>query len=274
MSLAREILEKINAGQVVKVTEGYTLPEGLEEVRFEVVAEGFANAIEEMANPAMVSDKDIIRLDKDIFTKRKEKEKLIEDLLAIYQRYEKPLSTVRSKFETIVKKSISKFKGVKFLADTKTPKSIINKAIERNKGLMNINDLVRGAVLFETKADADKFVKDLIRKFKTLIAGYEEKQRGKDATYGYYGSHHLDLNIDGIIVELQIMTKKLWQYKHAAHDIYDRTRSKPNGPDGFDRHMSKKIFTLGNRKSESLTFNVAELESLTDAVWEEVDLES
>lgn len=108
---------------------------------------------------------------------------------------------------------------------------------------------MRGAVLFDTKEQADEFVKKFIRQNKDKVIGYEEKLKGQDTIYGYYGSHHIDLNIDGLVVELQIMTRKLWNYKKEAHLIYTKTRS-GDGPTEKDKKESKKIFALANESLE------------------------
>lgn len=207
------------------------------------------NALQEMANPLMVPDKELAKLDNMLKTSKKDKQELVADLLQIYGKYKPKLEQVLSKFKGAINSAgIRKYNNVKFLAGLKPEDSIIDKAIDRKKGLTNLNDLVRGAVLFDTKADADDFVKRFMRNHKSIVSGYEEKAKGLDKTYGYFGSHHIDLNIDGIIVELQIMTKKMWNYKSAAHDIYTKNRSSGNAPSAFDQHNSKSIFALANRE--------------------------
>lgn len=236
----------------------------------------------EMANPLMVHDDEIKKFEKTLKTGDQKKSKLVDMLSNIYSKYEPTLSSVKNEFESKVKKEIRKFRDIKFLTDIKSIKSIIDKAILRKKGLLSINDLVRGALLMQTKSDADEFVKNFIRKNKNVVVGYEEKKRGQDNTYGYYGSHHLDLNLNGIIVELQVMTKKLWAYKEEAHKIYTANRSKiAQSVDKFDMFTSKKIFSLANIKEETLdeeflnvleVFSLQELEDMTYESWVEVDL--
>lgn len=238
--------------------------------------------INEMANPIMVHDDDIKKFEKTLKSGDYEKSKLVDLLSNIYTKYEPTLSKVKSEFEGKVKREIRKYSGIKFLTDVKTIKSIIDKAILRKKGIMTINDLVRGALLMQTKKEADDFVKNFIRKNKNVVVGYEEKKRGQDNTYGYYGSHHLDLNLNGIIVELQVMTKKLWAYKEEAHKIYTKNRSKiSQAVDKFDMFTSKKIFSLANIKEEALDedflkvieiFSLQELEDMSFDSWVDVDL--
>lgn len=187
------------------------------------------------------------------------------------EKHEKNIQKVKRKFERVVSKEIRKFTKnakVQFKVDEKDLKPIIDKVYNRGRSIASLGDIVRGAILFETKKEADDFVAGLIRKNKQMVVDYEEKKRGEDRTYGYYGSHHLDLNIDGLYVELQVMTRKLWSYKEAAHDIYKANRSSGSDPDNFDTHMSKKIFDLGNRANESILEGMESLSFTEEELWE------
>lgn len=202
---------------------------------------------EGLQNPAMISDKEVRKFEALMKSPRVPDDQKLDMLVSIYDKYQPVLDKVMSKFQNAVKKEIRGMPKVKFMANTKPFESIKDKALTRGKGFMGLNDLVRGAVLFDTKEQADEFVSKFSRRNANSIVEYEEKERGGDTDYGYYGSHHLGMNIDGIIVEIQVMTRKLWNYKKAAHKIYTATRSKKGGPDRFDTSQSKKIFSLGNR---------------------------
>lgn len=246
-------------------------------IKFEAYAK--SQLSEGIPNPAFVGDAEIDKLDSWILNPskfKKDKSDVTELLATIFAKYESLLGKTKSKFERLIKKEARKFKDMKILSDSKTFSSIVNKAIDRKRGIRELNDLVRGAILFKTKSDADEFVKKFIRRNRSIIAGVEEKTSGQDNTYGYYGSHHLDLNIDGIIVELQVMTKKLWSYKAAAHEIYNANRTKEDGPDAFDRHNSKKIFSMGNNESEGsgVEFTYEELYEMQFDEWVEVEFDS
>jgi ppGpp synthetase/RelA/SpoT-type nucleotidyltranferase len=163
------------------------------------------------------------------------------------------LQEIEKKFFKLLNK-LAKGKGMsgrnRVLAGVKPLKSVKSKVIVRGKPITELGDLVRGALLFEYPEDVEDFVKNFRRKYSSMITDYEVKEKGKDSTFGYFGSHHFDLNIDGLVVELQVMTKKLWSYKDVAHDIYDKYRdviNKGGGPDSFDQSLSKKIFSLGNK---------------------------
>lgn len=207
---------------------------------------------ESMINPIFSGDKELRKLEFKLqqgFKSAEEKGSMQDELFKAYKKYEPAFKKAQSKFESIINGALPKGdkQTTTFLRGLKPFKSIVDKAIERKKGFMGLNDLVRGAVLLADRKQAEDFVANIMRKYKSMVVGYEDKARGKDKTYGYFGSHHIDMNIDGIIVELQIMTKKLWTYKHAAHEIYTANRSKAGGPNKQDQYDSKRFFSMGNR---------------------------
>ena len=87
----------------------------------------------------------------------------------------------------------------------------------------------------------------------------EDKERGSDPEWGYYGSHHYDIDFNGVICEVQIMTKRLWTYKEVGHTYYDKWRnyqksnpSVKNTPDyKKDSRISKMVFDQGNGRRRS-----------------------
>lgn len=172
-----------------------------------------------------------------------EQETMVKNIL---EKYKDAIDEAAKKFQTLVKSETKKFRNVKFLFGTKPLKSIISKVVNRGRDFTKLGDMIRGAVLFETNDDVVKFVKDFRRKSGVHIVDYEMKEKGKDATYGYFGSHHFDLDIDGFIIELQVMTNKLWSYKTAAHDVYNNVRDS-GVITKADIALSKKLFSMGNQ---------------------------
>lgn len=217
----------------------------------------YLEILEALSNEVFLKDKDIEDLDTKIGrNKNKIRIDLVDMVSKIHDNYMDFYLDVEKKLVKLIKPLIYKDKKAKLFTGLKPFESVIDKSIKRKKGYGELNDLVRGAVLFDTKELADEFVKKLMRKYSDIVVGYEEKTKGKDTEYGYYGSHHLDLNLDGLIVELQVMTRKLWNYKVEGHKIYAKTRSKEGGATEQDKKESKKIFRLANENIE----------------WKEIDL--
>ena len=178
-------------------------------------------------------------------------EKMLE---GVYYEVIVPIATERlDKFRKTVRRFLSSSKYRKlsekpeFLSQIKKLDGLESKTIKRGKSLLKIGDLVRGAILFKNQEEVDMFVSDFRRKNRSMIVDYEYKQRGKDPRFGYFGSHHLDIMIDGLVVEVQVMTKRLWSYKDAAHDIYKNLRDADRAADSFEINLSKMLFDLGNR---------------------------
>lgn len=181
-------------------------------------------------------------------------EKGADAIAELYHALMPTFIRVKAKFEKLVSASIPK-KGidhndVKFVAQIKTLESLTDKILNRHKKLEEIGDIVRGALLFKDREAVDEFVKDFRRKNASMVVKYEEKDRGSDTALGYYGSHHLDLLVDDLVVELQVTTKKLWNFKKQAHKLYlanrvDIANHKPIP--ARDSYASKKIYALANK---------------------------
>lgn len=176
-----------------------------------------------------------------------------EQLEALYKRLLPRFTATQAKFKSIITKELDKQQRgkVRILSAVKPFESLYNKVIERGKKLGNIGDIVRGAMLFDTDADVSDFMKRFTRKNAHLIVKHEKKEKGTDHVFGYFGAHHLDLVIDGLITELQVTTKKLWNYKAAAHVFYHEFRTQIASGGSIPHsvsHASKKIFSLGNKQ--------------------------
>ena len=138
--------------------------------------------------------------------------------------------------------------GAKVLTDKKTEKSFIDKAYTRKKGV-NIDDVVRGAILCKTEEDLKATIKNL---YKNAQIFEHEVKDDKQNEYGYFGSHHLEVRLKstGVVAEVQVMTKKLWTVKHEAHKVYTKLRSGSDISDDARKtelQHSKELFNHGNR---------------------------
>lgn len=106
-------------------------------------------------------------------------------------------------------------------------------------------DMLRGAILV---ADGSE-IQDVIHRLSRgpVVAKFEHKAEPKDAL-GYYGSYHIDLYLTEfkVVAEVQVMTKKLWAYKKAAHAIYKQQRSQAT-IDPAAAAKSRELYRAGNR---------------------------
>lgn len=212
------------------------------------------NQIDEgIPNPIFRDDKDLKRVEflKNNITPKTtdytmSKGDLIDYIESIHTRYLPTFGKIEKKLQNMIKKEIGGFKNTKLMTNLKNMEGIKSKVIDRGKSIIDINDFVRGAVLFDDNIQASQFVEEFVRKNKSAVVEFEEKEKGADKMYGYFGSFHLGVMIDGLVCELQVMSKKLWDYKNAAHKIYAAARDRPEGASKFDTSLSKKLFSLGN----------------------------
>lgn len=182
----------------------------------------------------------------------KDKEKLDNLLDKLLDKYIIPL---KSKFESSLKRAATK--DAKIITGSKSISSIKSK-MQRGRKISNMGDLLRAAILVKTEEDAKTVLENMRKIFN--IFQVEEKEKGSDTNFGYYGSYHCDVDFHNVICEVQIMTKRLWNYKDAGHSFYDKWREKiKENPEVMntqeyknDAKMSKMVFDYGNGRSRSI----------------------
>lgn len=193
---------------------------------------------------------------------------LIKKLKGIYGKIQPKLLQTARQYRKILEKYIES-KGVDpssmslNFGGVKSFRSVASKIMTRKRvSLEKINDLVRATIYFNKQDQVENFVKDIKRKVPTF--DHEVKRKGSDETFGYFGSHHLILVVNGIQCELQVMTRRLEAHKSEAHKIYGAvrdtiaTKGKEAVPKGtFQR--SKALFSRGNMPQKVYTPTRAEL---------------
>lgn len=180
---------------------------------------------------------------------------LFKKLKNIYRNIHPKLLQTARQYRKILEKYIES-KGVDKssmslnFGGVKSLRSVTSKIMTRKRiSLENINDLVRATIYFNTQDQVEEFVKDIKRKVPTF--NHEVKSKGSDKDFGYFGSHHLILVVNGIQCELQVMTRRLQTHKDEAHKIYGAvrdtlaTKGKEAVPAETFRR-SKQLFSRGN----------------------------
>lgn len=156
-------------------------------------------------------------------------------------------------FERILKR-FSGLRGSYKLPPLKPRKSFVSKVDIRGKSPCGIHDMIRGAILLPDDI-IDKVIKEMRKKLK--IFEFEEKAKGDDKEFGYYGTYHFKIELsNGELAEIQVMPRRMWDYKKQGHKVYSRNREdvgKELSPEREaeykkDQALSKKLFDLGNKK--------------------------
>lgn len=178
---------------------------------------------------------------------RTQAEKILSD---IYAKILPKIEYTKKEFEQYLKKLAKKEKlqEPKIVLRIKSVDSIVNKVIGRGKDFSTMGDLVAASIITREDDEPEKIYKNILRKYSSNVVDAEAKRRGGDPKYGNYGTYHVDMLINGMVTELQIMTRKMWSYKKAAHNIYSATRAKQE-LSRFDQALSKKLFSMGNMPS-------------------------
>ena len=183
-----------------------------------------------------ISEKDAAKYaegDKEI------KDKLDAELNASKAQH---VEKIKGRFTQLLKKSANVVPSAKVLVDVKSNKSIISKII-RKTPYGKMKDILRSAIIVQKQ----------VYQLKT-------KEKKKDPL-GYYGSYHYIVEFGGALIEIQLMTKRLWTYKELGHEVYNKWREEiAKNPDLLndpfymknndelrkDVALSKRIFSRGN----------------------------
>jgi hypothetical protein len=204
-----------------------------------------------MSLNGLLCSKEVYAFDKLCTKKSNIDNSILEKKLTdIYTLLEPKLLNIKNKYSSFLKRCIKKKdkKRVKIILSVKSLDSLKSKVIEREKSLSDVKDLVRATILLNNSEDVKKLYKDIVRK-KSEVIRCSEKKRGGDSLFGYYGSFHIVFCFQGLNVELQIMTRKLWSYKENLHELYDKYRDEQSPTlDKSDLHISKLLFSKGNQK--------------------------
>ena len=164
----------------------------------------------------------------------------IED---IYNVAIKHAEQVKPRLESVLKRASNG--QFKILVGIKQFSSFADKVLNRGADVSKVYDVLRSAVLTNTQDEAKDVVANL-KRTQTFL-DLEFKDKGQDTTFGYYGSFHIRIVIDGLICEIQVMTKRLWSYKNWGHEFYTQFRSSDAPNLGIQR-LSKQVFQLGNMR--------------------------
>ena len=180
------------------------------------------------------------------FTGKNDKEKVV----ALYKKYEPIIEDRLKKYESGLKTALKGVQNAKIMVDIKKLRAFVNKTVDRGKDPSKMNDWLRGSILVNDEKDIGIVSKNIFKAFKS-VSEFDPKERGDDKQFGYYGSVHFSVDVDGVNTEIQLMTKKLYSAKKVAGGQYDDFRSASDAIKGSKetqkllRH-GKRAFDKGN----------------------------
>jgi hypothetical protein len=147
--------------------------------------------------------------------------------------------------------------------NVKSLKSFKDKVSNRDKKASQLTDVMRTSISVESAEDVEAVSKMILKTFVVVNKKgglVDAKTKGKDKDFGYYGANHFLVNMNGLVSEIIVMTKRLSSMKDEAHKFYDEHRdavdyAKKHGteltPDVLkDMDRSKRMFAQGNRSNK------------------------
>ena len=180
--------------------------------------------------------------------------------VALYKKYEPIIEDRLKKYESGLKTALKGVQNAKIMVDVKKLRAFVNKTVDRGKDPSKMNDWLRGSILVNDEKDIGIVSKNIFKAFKS-VSEFDPKERGDDKQFGYYGSVHFSVDVDGVNTEIQLMTKKLYSAKKVAGGQYDDFRSASDAIKGSKetqkllRH-GKRAFDKGNSQGGGAGVNV------------------
>lgn len=136
-----------------------------------------------------------------------------------------------AELNTAVQKVAGEHKVDYFAGPLKERDRVKAKIAENYAGQLDrIADVSRATVAISTPDEADAFIKSLAKTYHVVDEGYKGKARGTDAYSGYLDKKLKVINKDGIIGEVIIIERNLYDAKHVqgGHNLYKIVRGDPN----------------------------------------------
>lgn len=143
-----------------------------------------------------------------------------------FNSYEKAKTLAYNRYDDF-KEKLNKVSIGEIITDIKSEESFNDKIENRDKKIEKVFDILRGAVLIDNKSEIPKVIEELKNIFDVRKIDYKTTPEG---IFGYFGAVHVDVVVDNLICEIQIMPKKLWQFKTETDKIYHNYRSSDKIP--------------------------------------------
>jgi hypothetical protein len=96
---------------------------------------------------------------------------------------------------------------------TSLAEKLVKKGLTSAEG---IKDVLRAALFMKDSKAIMPMVAKILASFDVVEVDFKVGGKGNS----YKGTCHLDLNLDGMIVELQVMNMMMWDFKELAHVEY------------------------------------------------------
>ena len=168
----------------------------------------------------------------------------VSDKVSIEQVYEKAQTCAHER-EAHFKKLLERYtpKDCQLLVNIKSLSSFIRKA--KRKPVQKIHDVLRAAILTQTKKKAAKIANEMKRKLP--IVEFDKKDDPEETEIGYHGSYHLKMWVGNMVCEVQIMPETLWIYKEQNHAVYTNTELHQ---DKSVKSFSRWLYDTANKESK------------------------
>ena len=178
--------------------------------------------------------------------------------------YEKA-SEVKDKFDAIGEKITKEVNGEYKKPPLKGTKRAVEKIMyDYNGDPTKIKDLVRSTIEVKTIAEAQGAVDKIKKEYKVLDSGFRDllNPNVKSNLFGYRDAK-MNVEIDGIIAEIQVNIPEMLEAKSRNHDKYEIISK-------MDRIVSSENRTFTDEEAQKRNKLIQEMEDDYDSVWNEL----
>jgi len=178
------------------------------------------------------------------------KEEAIQDWENLIDKVNKAEDKFKYKLQRAITLSVLS-SNVEIKFDRKQFVSAYEKCLSKNCKITDLKDILRAAILYGRKVDPEKILRGIEKVFgRGSLVKVDRREVPREGSE-YFGAIHVDIEVDGLICEVQIMRKNLWAYKQESKDFYkDPSGKRITDLPERDKNIQKMWFERANKPQD------------------------
>lgn len=158
----------------------------------------------------------------------------------VYQKAHQRAKELLPRFKSLLEPHVPA--DSRLLTNIKSQPSFVRKA--KRKPVQKIHDVLRAAILTQTKDETKKVAEGLKRSLK--VVEFDHKNQPEHLASGYYGAYHIKFMMADMVCEIQVMPETLWVYKERNHSAYSNDEAEH---DPSVKSFSHWLYDTANKES-------------------------
>ena len=158
----------------------------------------------------------------------------------VYQKAHQRAKELLPRFKSLLEPHVPA--DSRLLTNIKSQSSFVRKA--KRKPVQKIHDVLRAAILTQTKEETKTVAQALKRSLK--VVEFDNKNKPDNVASGYHGAYHIKILVADMVCEIQVMPETLWIYKERNHGAYTNDEA---GHDSSVKSFSHWLYDTANKES-------------------------